>query len=153
MNKLTILLTALVLMALVAGLAVSLDASAATAEDERQYQHGVDIVPRGDGNYWLIWSSSGNPPTGPDPSGSWTHDIYYSLIQPANPSINPVTIISNNEAQEPASSAVSADGNLMITNEDGWNVANNVGQRYGVYRASDFGNVKAYPNMIQGERI
>ncbi|GEM_PF-887537 len=116
-------------------------------EDLREYQHGIDFVPRTDGTYWLIWASSGNPPTGSAPDGSWTHDIYYSLIEPSNPVLNPVRIISKDEAQEPASSAVASDGNIMITNEDGWNVNNTIGQRYGVYD-NDLADVKPYPNMV-----
>ncbi len=117
------------------------------AEDLRVYQHGIDFVPRLDGHYWLIWASSGNPPTGETNDGSWIHDIYYSEIDPENPVIEPHTIISNDEAQEPASSAVADNGNIMITNEDGWQASNWIAQRYGVYD-NNLSDVKPYPNMV-----
>jgi outer membrane receptor for monomeric catechols len=69
-----------------------------SAIDMRSYQHGIDFVPLPDGNYYLIWSSSGNPPTGAKPDGSWPHDIYYSKINPENPKIIPKTLVSNQEA-------------------------------------------------------
>ncbi len=118
---------------------------AATAADPRAYQHGIDFVPRSDGNYWLVWSSSGNPPTGPLPSGNWPHDVYYSLIDPAAPTITPVTLIAYSEAQEPASSAISDDGRIMVTMEDGWTGC--CDQRYGIYD-SDFNPVAPYPRMV-----
>ena len=117
------------------------------AKDQREYQHGIDFIKRENGLYWLIWSSSGNPPTGDDPRGNWTHDIYYSEIDPANPQINPTVIISRPEAQEPASSAVTENGNIMITMEDGWNVLNVIGQRYGVYD-NNLNDIKPYPCMV-----
>jgi hypothetical protein len=124
---------------------------ARAAEDDRAYQHGIDFVRRPDGKWWLIWSSSGNPPTGPDGSGNWTDDIYAALVDPASPSVNPnaaVAFIKNPEAQEPAASAISADGHIMVTMEDGWNTSNEVAQRYGVYDA-ELKASKAYPQMIQ----
>ena len=114
-------------------------------EDLREYQHGIDFIPRNDTSYWLIWSSSGNPPQGAGTDGSWTHDIFYSDIDPHNPKISPIKIISNPEAQEPASSAISDDGHIMITMEDGWNAKNVVAQRYGLYDQS-MNPVKPYPN-------
>jgi hypothetical protein len=116
--------------------------------DQRAYQHGIDLIRRPGGNYWLIWASSGNPPAGPETKGGWTHDIYYSDIDPANPEINPVTIISADEAQEPASSAINHDGNIMITNEDGYDVENVVGQRYGVYTEDFSKTALSYPQMV-----
>lgn len=113
--------------------------------DLREYQHGIDLLRRPNGQYYLIWSSQGNPPSAA--SGNWTHDIYASAIDPANPVIHPTTLISQSEAQEPASSAISADGHIMITNEDGWNTNNQVAQRYGVYD-SDLKGVKPYPQMV-----
>eukprot|EP00727_Mastigamoeba_balamuthi_P004708 m51a1_g14235 hypothetical protein (414) ;mRNA; f:222579-223956 len=111
------------------------------SEDDRAYQHGIDFVRRPDGKYWLIWSSSGNPPKGPDDSGKWTDDIYSALVDPANWSIVPAkaaAFIKNPEAQEPASSAITDDGHIM----------NDVCQRYGVYD-TDLRAVKAYPQMVQ----
>ena len=116
-------------------------------EDLREYQHGLDFIPRNDGGYWLIWSSSGMPPQGAGDDGSWTHDIYYSNIDPQSPSLSPIRIISNPEAQEPAGSAVADDGHIMITMEDGWNAENVVAQRFGVYD-QNMNPVKPYPNTI-----
>ncbi|WP_394752135.1 hypothetical protein [Crenothrix sp.] len=114
--------------------------------DNRSYQHGLDFVPLPDGNYYLVWASSGNPPTGAKPDGSWPHDIYYSKINPANPKITPQILIANPEAQEPASTAISSDGNIMVTTEDGWHTPNEVAQRYGVYDLN-LNPVLPYPRM------
>lgn len=115
--------------------------------DPREYQHGIDFVPLPDGAYALIWSSSGNPPTGQLPNGNWTHDIYYSHIVPEHPTINPVLLIANPEAQEPASAAISSNGHILITMEDGWNTEREVAQRYGVYDA-ELNPVLPYPQMV-----
>jgi hypothetical protein len=115
-------------------------------EDARSYQHGIDFVPLQNGNYYVVWASSGNPPKGAMANGSWPHDIFYSVINPQHPSINPITLISRPEAQEPASTAISTDGHIMVTTEDGWNTANEVAQRYGVYDAQ-FNPVLPYPRM------
>ncbi len=119
----------------------------ARAQDPREFQHGIDFVALPDGHYKLIWSSSGNPPTGADPDGSWPHDVYYSDIDPANPQIVPTTLISKPEAQEPASSAITDDGHIMVTMEDGWNAQNVLAQRYGVYD-TDMSPVKGYPQVV-----
>lgn len=115
-------------------------------EDLRAYQHGIELIKRTNGTYWLLWSSAGNPPKAG--TRNWTHDVYYSLIDPSNPSIRPVAIISNPEAQEPASAAISMDGRIMITCEDGWNVKNGVGQRWGLYD-ENLHPVKPYPQLIR----
>jgi hypothetical protein len=118
-----------------------------TAEnDDREYQHGIDFI-KTNGTYKLIWGSSGNPPTGADNNGNWTHDVYYSNIDPSNPVININTLISEIEAQEPPSSAINAQGNIFITLEDGWNTVNGICQRYGVYD-SDLLPVNNYPQLI-----
>lgn len=115
-------------------------------EDTRAYQHGIDFVPLPDGNHYLVWASSGNPPTGAKPDGSWPHDIYYSKINPVSPKITPRILIANPEAQEPVSTAVSSDGHIMATLEDGWNTPNEVAQRYGIYDLN-FNPVLPYPRM------
>lgn len=136
-------LASLSLLAALAGSAAVPALSQSNDDDLRRYGHGLDLLPRDDGKYWLIWSSPGNPPT-----GDWTHDIFYSLIDPAKPVIAPVKLISNPEAQEPASSALSADGHVFITMEDGWNTCCEVAQRYGVYDR-DLKPVLPYPQMVQ----
>ena len=116
-------------------------------EDPRSYQHGIDFVPLPEGDYALIWASSGNPPTGQLPNGDWTHDIYYSHIVTAHPVISPVLLISNPEAQEPASAASTVDGHIMVTMEDGWNTSRTIAQRYGVYDAG-LDPLLSYPQMV-----
>lgn len=114
------------------------------AIDLRSFQHGIDFVPGPDGTWWLIWSSSGHPPSGADSDGNWPHDVYLSSIDPSRPSIEPRVLIRQPEAQEPASAAATQDGHIMITMEDGWNARNVLAQRYGVYgQAMD--PIKPYP--------
>jgi len=118
------------------------------ASDARSFQHGIDFLEKKDGSFTLIWASAGNPPTGADKDGNWRHNIYHATINPNNlTSIKPELLISEDEAQEPASSAISEDGSIMITMEDGWNVKNNVAQRYGLYH-DDLTPLKPYPQMI-----
>lgn len=114
-----------------------------TGGDQRAYQHGIDFLPLNDGNYVLIWASSGDPLDVTN-SNTWEHDIYYSYINPKTPYLNPVKIISNPEAQEPASSAITEDGHIMITMEDGYAADNVLAQRYGIYDEG-FNNIKPYP--------
>jgi hypothetical protein len=117
------------------------------AQDDRSYQHGINFLQRPDNQWLLIWSSSGNPPAGKDKNGSWTHDVYSSLIDPQKPVIHPITLISKPEAQEPASAAITDDGYTMITMEDGWNTNRNVAQRYAVYDPA-MKPVKPYPQLV-----
>lgn len=117
-------------------------------DDLRAYQHGVDFLKKKDGTYYLVWASSGNPPTGPLKNNDWTHDIYYATINPHHPEIVlPIKIISQDEAQEPASSAIAEDGAIMITMEDGWQGKHNVAQRYGLYDRN-FKAIKPYPRLV-----
>ncbi len=115
--------------------------------DQRSYQHGIDFIHISTGQYALVWSSSGSPV---DVSNStvWEHDVYYSLINPAQPKINPVNLISRNEAQEPASTAITIDGHIMITMEDGWNPTIVLEQRYGVYNNDFSSTSKSYPQVV-----
>jgi hypothetical protein len=111
-------------------------------EDLRSYQHGIDMVSFPDNSLSLVWSSGGNPP-----SGEWTHDVYISAINRSNPLIKPKTLLSRDEAQEPASAAVNTKGNIMVTMEDGWNAKNEVAQRFGVYDSA-LNPVRAYPQLV-----
>ncbi len=115
--------------------------------DPRAYQHGVDFLRRSDGNYILIWASSGLPPVGADADGEWSHDVYYSMIDSARPFIDPAKIISAPGAQEPASSAMSSDGHVMITMEDAYQAQNNIAQTYAVYD-ENMNPIKEYQNMV-----
>ena len=99
-----------------------------SAADRRAYQHGIDFLSLGAGEYWLVWSSSaGNPPQGKktaiQPDGSqcsyFTHDIFYSRIEAARPDIDTKLLVSLPEAQEPVSAAISAAGTILVTFEDG----------------------------------
>ncbi len=117
------------------------------SSDYREYQHGIDFIQKNDSIYYLIWASSGIYPSGAKADGSWTHDVYYAEININHPRVNAKLLISADEAQEPPSSAVSVDGNIFITMEDGYKVKNGIGQRYAVYN-SNMQAVKDYPNMI-----
>jgi hypothetical protein len=118
------------------------------AMDDRAYQHGINFVPRSDNQWLLIWSSSGNPPQGEDQYGNWTHDVYYSLVDARKPIIRPQLLISRPGAQEPVSAAVTDDGYLMITMEDGWNTEHEVEQRFALFDL-DLLPVKNYPQLVQ----
>ncbi len=115
--------------------------------DQRSYQHGIDFIPISNGQYALVWSSSGSPI---DVSNSiiWEHDVYYSFIDPSLPKIKPVQIIARVEAQEPASTAITNDGHIMITMEDGWEPTIVLEQRYGVYNSDFSPTPKAYPQVV-----
>jgi len=96
--------------------------------------HSIEAVKQADGRYWVFFSSSGYPPTGPDRQGSWTHDVYVSYFWGADARISrPGIFIRKPEAQEPVSVAQTADGHIMVSFEDGWNTSYEVNQRYGVY--------------------
>lgn len=116
------------------------------SDDLREFQHGLDFVKLSNGNYALIWSSSGNPPTGSN-GEYWTHDIYYSLINPEKPVINPILLVQKPEAQEPVSAAISPSGTILITNEDGWDAPEEVDQRYALFN-ENFQAIKPYPQHI-----
>lgn len=128
--------------------ALSASSTASAQADHRAWQHGISFVKLPGGAYEVIWSSAGNPPIAPD--GNWTHDVFHARVDPSNPVLDPSAapaIISQSEAQEPASAAISQDGRIMITMEDGWSTANEVCQRYGVYD-TNLESVMAYPQMV-----
>lgn len=116
-------------------------------QDPRSYQHGVDFVRKSDGNYILIWSSSGINPTGAMSDGEWPHDVYYSNIDINNPVIEPIELISAEWAQEPASSAISNDFTIMVTMEDMFNAKNVLAQTYAVYN-EDMNPIKDYQQVV-----
>ncbi len=113
--------------------------------DLRSYQHGIDFVPLPDGTHYLFWSTTANPPF--SSRGSWPHDVHYSKIDPADPVIEPTLFIAKPEAQEPVSAAITDNGRLMLSFEDGWDTPNTVAQRYGVYDV-DLAPVRPYPQMV-----
>ncbi len=116
-------------------------------DDDRAFQHGIDFIPLSSGQYALVWSSSGAPLNVTN-SNEWEHDVYYSFIDPNQPHINPVKIISRDEAQEPASTAITSNGKIMITIEDGWNPTSVLEQRYGVYNSDFSTTTKSYPQVV-----
>ncbi|AKJ31756.1 hypothetical protein [Caldimonas brevitalea] len=123
--------------------------SADDAEDRRAWHHGIEAVPAAEGSYLIFFSSSGVPPTGPDESGAWTHDVYFSSWHPNERRISaPMPFIHKPEAQEPVSAAKSGDGHIMLSFEDGWESPDQVSQRYGVYDAS-LRPVAPYPQVVE----
>ncbi|MFK5947473.1 MAG: hypothetical protein QM500_01730 [Methylococcales bacterium] len=117
------------------------------SQDSRSFQHGIDILKLSNDRYVLIWASSGNPPSGEDSEGEWTHDVYYSFINPLFPQIKPVRIIAAPGAQEPASSAISKDAHIMVTMEDAYQAENGLAQTYAIFDSS-MKPVKKYQNMV-----
>lgn len=133
-----IIIVVLLMLALVTG--SNVDAQL----DLRSYQHGIDFVLLPDGTYYLFWSTTNNPPF--FSRGSWPHDVYYSKIDPSNPAIDPILLISESEAQEPVSAAITENGRIMLTFEDGWDTDYSVAQRYGVYDVN-LNPIRDYPQM------
>lgn len=108
--------------------------------DLRECQHGIDFLPLPDGKYYLVYSSTG---TG-TPECDYSHDIYSMHIDPAKPALATATArLSNGEAQEPSSSAILADGTILVTCEDGYQASNEIAQRYGVYDVN-WNGIKPY---------
>ncbi|ABC30923.1 conserved hypothetical protein [Hahella chejuensis KCTC 2396] len=129
-------------------ISLTTEAGSDRMRDMREFQHGVDFVRRADGKYVLIWSSSGSPLEPKEADGDeWIHDVYYSHIDPKNPQLDPVTLISAPLAQEPASSAINDDGHIMVTMEDAWNTENVLAQTFGLYD-SDMSPIKAYQQVV-----
>ena len=122
--------------------------AAAHAEDVRSYMHGIDAVKRADGRYWVFFSSSGLPPTGPDEDGAWQHDVYVSDWGTKDGNLKSRLFIGQPEAQEPASAAITSNGHIMVTFEDGWQAEGGVTQRYGVYN-SKMKPIAAYPRTVE----
>jgi hypothetical protein len=115
------------------------------AVDPRSYMHGIGTASDGNGNMWVFFSSSGLPPRGPGRDRNWTHDVYVARWSPLQRNLEtPRIFISRPEAQEPVSIAQNDTGRVIVSFEDGWNTANEVNQRYGVY-TSALEAVKAYP--------
>ncbi|MCK5829971.1 MAG: hypothetical protein KAH20_06670 [Methylococcales bacterium] len=119
----------------------------AVKADERVLQHGIDLLKQSDGDYVMIWSSSQSP-INVQGNDEWEHDIYYSYLSPSSPTIEPQLLISAPEAQEPSSAAMTKNGNIMVSFEDGHNAENVLSQRYGVYNEDLSIAVKAYPNDV-----
>jgi hypothetical protein len=124
-------------------------APAQDAGDERRFMHGIGQANAGNGKTWVFFSSSGLPPRGANPDGSWPHDVYVGEWQPGASQLSRVrTFIKRPEAQEPVSVAQNASGNILVTFEDGWNAPRTISQRYGVYRR-DLSPIKPYPQTVE----
>lgn len=121
---------------------------AAHSEDVRVYQHGIDFVKVAPDSYVAIWASSGSPPSGEDENGEWSHDVYFSHIDPRNPALRPKRLIKAPLAQEPASSAVTKNGNILVTVEDAWRAENELWQSYAVFDRN-MRPVKPYQSIVQ----
>ncbi len=118
-------------------------AAEGAADDHRAWQHGVDLI-RVDGRWLAVWASAGNPPK-PNPSGDWPHDVYYSWIDVESDKINPQLLVEKPEAQEPASTAINAQGTILMTCEDG---DGGIHQRAGLWDSS-LRVLHKYPLMIR----
>jgi len=123
--------------------------------DIREHQHGLDFIERPNGQYCVIWSSSGEP-LPPEQPGEWHHDVYFADVDPNDPPQNAATlgaaklIGTSGEAQEPASAAISSSGNIMVTFEDAANTGGNVlAQNYGIFDSElNAVSEKAYPQTV-----
>jgi len=116
--------------------------------DLRAWQHGIGAITDAQGVTTVFFSSSGLPPRGPGRDRNWTHDVYVARWTPQQANLGrPRVFISRPEAQEPVSVAQNDTGRVMVSFEDGWNTANEVSQRYGVY-TSGLKDVKPYPNDV-----
>ncbi len=119
-------------------------------KDMRETAHGIRFVPqKGSSNYWLVWSKSLKPLSQMNKGGSWDHDIYYSEIITQNPRIEPRLLIQQPEAQEPANAAVSTDGHIFVTYEDGFDTEYDVAQRFMVYDQSLKRDKEREPEMVE----
>jgi hypothetical protein len=147
MRQMTAWAAMIVVVGILAPLAGPVTQEAAAAEqpksesvDHRQYLHGVNLIPV-DERYLLVFSSNSYPPR---LGTRWDHDIFYSWIDPADPRLDVQLLISHDEAQEPASAAVNAHGNILITNEDG---SDGINQFASLWKP-DLTPVVPYPDMM-----
>ncbi|MCW7540206.1 hypothetical protein OOT46_20440 [Aquabacterium sp. A7-Y] len=117
--------------------------------DRRAFNHGIEAVQGADGRWRIFFSSSGLPPTGPDDSGAWQHDVYVSSWGPEDARISaPHVLIRKPEAQEPVSAARTDNGHVMLSFEDGWNSDSEVSQRYAIYD-EELQPVAPYPQDVE----
>lgn len=113
--------------------------------DHRAWQHGINLL-HVNGRWLVIWSSWGAyPEPVPTPEGNWAHDVYYSWLDPNDPQLDPQTLVSAPEAQEPASAAVSASGRILMSCEDG---NPDINQHAGLWDA-DLNPLVGYPMNVR----
>ncbi len=126
------------------GAASSASTTVAPYTDHRAWQHGLDLVKVGP-RHLLVWSSWGDTPDPtPNPGGNWSHDVYYSCLDPNNPEVNPKTLVSAPEAQEPASTAINSNGRILMSCEDG---NPDISQRAGMWDAN-LNPIKEYGTLV-----
>lgn len=87
--------------------------------DHREYMHGIDLIKAGNKTL-VITSSNGLIPGTESDDGEWGHDLYYSWIDPLYPNetLNLKKLVIRDTAQEPASSAINSNGQILVTTED-----------------------------------
>lgn len=104
--------------------------------DLRAFQHGLDTLPLPNGQYVSIWSSVVSEKlqlTNNDEE--WSHNVYMASFSNASTQLSPELLISapDHTAQEPASSAISRDGHIMVTMEDAYQAKHELMQSYAVF--------------------
>src|SRR5438552_2884387 len=53
--------------------------------DHRAWQHGISLLIV-NGRWLVVWSSWNNPPRPEiNPNGNWSHDVFYSWLDPRSP--------------------------------------------------------------------
>ncbi|HHL20604.1 MAG TPA: hypothetical protein ENJ52_03655 [Aliiroseovarius sp.] len=105
----------------------------AQAGDPRAWQHGLNILEIGPNRFLAIWSSDGIPPKAAPDGAEWRHDVYYSWLDGADPHLAPRVLIAAPLAQEPASSAIAANGNILVTMEDAFDAPQVLKQSFAVF--------------------
>lgn len=131
------------LLLLLLGLAALACAAAGPEDDHRAWQHGVDLL-RVDGKLLVVWGSAGNPPR-PNLGGDWQHDVYYAWVNDTGARLEPRTLVSRPEAQEPPSVAINAKGVILMTAEDG---NGGINQNAGLWD-SELRVLRKYPFLVR----
>ncbi|MBM7457160.1 hypothetical protein HNR62_003072 [Oceanisphaera litoralis] len=126
------------------------------AQDMRAYQHGIDILPLPTGGYVSIWASepAERLRLGPVGGEDWQHNVYAGFLSfstdsaskplsgrksmqmaPYKVHFSPQLLLAapNATAQEPASSAITADGHIMVTMEDAYQAEHTLMQSYAIF--------------------
>lgn len=121
----------------------------AEERDLRAFQHGLDILPLPNNQYVSIWSSVVSEKlqlTNNDEE--WSHDVYMASFSDVSTSLSPQLLISSPDhtAQEPASSAISRDGHIMVTMEDAYQAQHELMQSYAVFD-TQFKPIAPYQQM------
>ncbi|MGI6046161.1 MAG: hypothetical protein ACOYCA_04905 [Eggerthellaceae bacterium] len=91
-------------------------------DDIRENAHGISVVKDSANDSTILYYSQAYE-EGVDSEGNWTHDIYAANLSsdPEDGLANATKVISEDEAQEPVSACLGADGKTVLTWEDGYN--------------------------------